>query len=281
MEKLVSVLIPCYNEEKYILECITSVLNQTYRNLEVIVLDDCSTDKSQDIIKSIQDSRLSYVFSKVNEKHQISWNKLLHMANGDYVKILCADDRLDPDCISESVRALESKEDAIMSFTARKFINTDGITIPIPVRPKSDFADRSLNIMRASLLKGTNTIGEPNCVLFKKEAIGKGLELNFSIYWMIDPDLYIQLAQMGEFVYVPKKLSYFRISLTSWSVLNVFKQGRYFKEYIKQDKIRELFQFSKIEELKACFNAYKLQFLRLGFYIVNIFLLRRAWMPKK
>ena len=64
MEKLISVIIPSYNHEKYIKECINSVLNQTYKNIEVIVEDDCSSDNSAKEIRKIKDKRLKIIISK-------------------------------------------------------------------------------------------------------------------------------------------------------------------------------------------------------------------------
>ena len=64
---LVSVVIPCYNAEKYILKCLQSVLNQIYTNLEIIVIDDASTDKSLEIISKIEDKRLKIIQNKTNK----------------------------------------------------------------------------------------------------------------------------------------------------------------------------------------------------------------------
>ena len=60
-EPLISVIIPTYNRGRLILNSVTSVLNQTYKNIELIVVDDCSTDNTEEILKSINDSRIKYV----------------------------------------------------------------------------------------------------------------------------------------------------------------------------------------------------------------------------
>ena len=76
MDELISVIIPVYNSENYLLRCITSIQNQTYSNLQIIIINDGSTDKSIDIIKSMadEDSRIEYV-DKPNEGISKTRNK--------------------------------------------------------------------------------------------------------------------------------------------------------------------------------------------------------------
>ena len=83
--KLVSVLIPAYNHENYIKECICSVINQTYQNLEILISDDCSTDNTAKEINKIKDKRIKKYFSKENKGVVYSINKLLEHASGDYI----------------------------------------------------------------------------------------------------------------------------------------------------------------------------------------------------
>ena len=92
MEKLVSVIIPAYNHEKYIGDAINSVLNQTYKNIELIVEDDLSTDNTVKEIKKIKDKRLKTIFSKKNKGPVRTMNHLLSMCKGDYIAILGSDD---------------------------------------------------------------------------------------------------------------------------------------------------------------------------------------------
>lgn len=90
--KKVSVIIPVYNSEKYILECMNSVINQTYKNLEIIVIDDKSTDNSINIIKSIKDKRIRIIQLEKNSGAAIARNKGIEVATGDYICFLDSDD---------------------------------------------------------------------------------------------------------------------------------------------------------------------------------------------
>lgn len=91
----VSIIIPTYNQERFILDTITSALSQTYSNLEIIVGDDCSTDNSSKLIQSINDSRLTYVRNKTNLGRVQNYKNLLYQyATGEYILNLDGDDYL-------------------------------------------------------------------------------------------------------------------------------------------------------------------------------------------
>ena len=90
--KKVSVIIPVHNSSKYIQECINSVINQTYKNLEIIVIDDKSTDNSVEIIKSIRDKRIKSIELKENVGAALARNKGIELSTGDYICFLDSDD---------------------------------------------------------------------------------------------------------------------------------------------------------------------------------------------
>lgn len=97
---LVSIIIPCFNSEDYIAECIKSVLDQDYDNLEVIVVDDGSTDSSQNIIATYHNVML---YTQENSGASIARNLGLSKCKGDYVKFLDSDDFLEPGVIKQQV----------------------------------------------------------------------------------------------------------------------------------------------------------------------------------
>ena len=90
----VSVIIPCFNAERTIKNCINSILSQTERNIEVLVVDDGSTDKTLDILKNIKDSRLT-VFNQKNSGVSVARNLGLKHAKGEFISFVDADDWLD------------------------------------------------------------------------------------------------------------------------------------------------------------------------------------------
>ena len=99
MEPLVSIIIPVYNSASYVVEAVNSVLHQTYRHIEVVVVDDGSMDQSLSLVEQINDSRLR-VFSQINQGACVARNRGIAEAKGDYVKFLDSDDILYPDAIA-------------------------------------------------------------------------------------------------------------------------------------------------------------------------------------
>lgn len=108
--KKVSVIIPVYNSSKYLKECIDSVLNQTYKNLEVIIVDDKSTDNSIDIINSYKDKRMKLIRLKKNSGVSICRNKGIESSCGDYISFIDSDDYWDLDKIKKQVKFIESND---------------------------------------------------------------------------------------------------------------------------------------------------------------------------
>jgi glycosyltransferase involved in cell wall biosynthesis len=101
---LVSIVIPCYNGQAFVREAIDSALGQTYQNIEIIVLDDGSTDESLNIIKSFG-NRIR-IESNMNQGVQLTRNRGIELAQGIYIKFLDSDDVLFPDCIEQQVTQL-------------------------------------------------------------------------------------------------------------------------------------------------------------------------------
>ena len=105
----VSVIIPVHNSSKYILECLNSVINQTYRNLEIICIDDKSTDNSVELIKSINDRRIKLIELNTNSGAAVARNKGIDASTGDYICFLDSDDYWKPRKIEKQLRFIKNK----------------------------------------------------------------------------------------------------------------------------------------------------------------------------
>lgn len=110
MTDLVSIITPSYNTGEYIKETITSVLNQTYSNWEMIIVDDCSTDNTDDAVASfLSDNRIRYLKNEKNSGAAISRNRAIREAKGKYIAFLDSDDLWKPDKLEKQVAFMKEK----------------------------------------------------------------------------------------------------------------------------------------------------------------------------
>jgi len=109
---LVSIVCLCYNHEKYVVESLNSVLNQTYKNIELIIADDFSVDSSQKIIKNWlkNQSNIRFICNETNIGNTKTFNKAFKFIKGDYIIDLAADDILKPDCVEKQINSFISSE---------------------------------------------------------------------------------------------------------------------------------------------------------------------------
>lgn len=121
---LVSVIIPVYNAAKVIRKTLDSVFEQTYKNIEVVLVDDCSTDNSKQIINEYAKTHdgIVYCLQETNQGAGAARNKALEIAQGQYVAFLDADDKWKPQKIEKQINLLKEKNGAF-SYTAIEMIN--------------------------------------------------------------------------------------------------------------------------------------------------------------
>ena len=117
---LISVVIPVYNREKYIKECIDSVLNQTYQNFEIIIVDDGSTDKTVEIIESINDERIK-LFKNNHLGVSEATNFAFKQINGEYIALLDSDDTMISDRLEYQFNYMENNQNIDVIVGELKF----------------------------------------------------------------------------------------------------------------------------------------------------------------
>lgn len=126
MAELVSVIMPSYNTSDFISETIKSVLNQTYTNWELLIVDDCSTDNTDEIVRPfLLDKRIRYLKNENNSGAAVSRNRALREAKGKWVAFLDSDDLWMPDKLSKQIRFME-KNSYHFSYTNYSEIDTKG-----------------------------------------------------------------------------------------------------------------------------------------------------------
>lgn len=122
MNELVSVIMPSYNTAKFIDKSISSVLNQTYQNFEIIIVDDCSTDNTDEVVASIKDERIKYIKNEKNSGAAVSRNKALKEAKGRWIAFLDSDDLWEAEKLEKQINFM--KENGYhFSYTAYEEID--------------------------------------------------------------------------------------------------------------------------------------------------------------
>ena len=130
MEKdiLISIIIPVYNAEEFLTQCLDSICGQTYKNIEVILIDDGSTDGTKKICMNYleKDNRIRYLYKK-NEGPGIARNKGLEMANGQYIMFVDSDDYFySPDNVDIIIRRIRKNQADLIMYNSGTYWNEDG-----------------------------------------------------------------------------------------------------------------------------------------------------------
>jgi glycosyltransferase involved in cell wall biosynthesis len=183
---LVSVVMPVYNNEKYVSEAIESILNQSYANFEFIIIDDCSTDRTSKIISRFKDKRIRYYKNERNLGCTKSLNRALKLANGEVIARMDSDDYCDKDRFKMQLDTL-NKENADVCGCNLIFIDKDGKEI-LKARYDLNNIDKSIKIW--------NPIAHPT-VLIKKKVLDRYgyYDERFSVSQ--DYDLWLRLWSKG------------------------------------------------------------------------------------
>ena len=122
----VSVLIPSYNHEKFVRECIQSVLNQTFQDFEIIITDDGSTDHTTDVIESFDDPRIKLFKFHKNQGATVAANNCIRHATGKYIAMLSSDDAWYPQKLAVQVKYLDTHPKVAVVFGKVDWINEFG-----------------------------------------------------------------------------------------------------------------------------------------------------------
>lgn len=126
MEPLVTVLLPVYNGAKYLRPAIDSILEQTYKNIDFLIIDDGSIDESKQIVQSYTDPRIRFIINEANLGLTATFNKGIDLALGKYVVRMDADDISVADRIEKQVSYLETHPEVAMVDSIMEYIDSDG-----------------------------------------------------------------------------------------------------------------------------------------------------------
>lgn len=300
MNRLVSILIPVYNRENLIEETVRSAINQTYTNIEIIIVDNASEDNTWDILQKLasQDSRIKIFQNETNIGPVRNWKRCIDEASGEYGKILWSDDLMAPEFLEKTVPFLEN-EDVGFVFTGTEiFIDNTS------EKRKSYFIGNSGVYKTEQFINGVlfdkGYPVSPGCAIFRLKDLNKNLLVDipnkinsdFSMH-AIGNDLLLFLLtahQYNYFAFIEEALSFFRAhgdSITSQSnngklLFHYDIAKAYFVETYRGDLVKSmnyiLLKDFKIFSKNDNYNKYDMS----HFYMINNeFSIDYMYWPKK
>ena len=126
MSGLVSIVIPVYNGMPFLVEAVGSALAQDYPDIEVVVVENHSSDDGAAWLRSVEDPRLRVVFRDSTQPAAANWTQAVAESSGQFVKLMCADDLITRDAISRQVALLRANPAAVLAASRRRIIDERG-----------------------------------------------------------------------------------------------------------------------------------------------------------
>lgn len=217
----VSVCIPVYRGEKYLAETMRSVIEQTYPDYELVVLDNASPDDTSHIAASFTDRRVRVETNPRTIPQPSNWRRAVELCRAPLIKLVCADDLLHPRCLEYQVGAMNA-DPGLAVVAARRHMIDECSRVLVPRRGLAGLIGvrSGVEVAQRVVRSGANPIGEPGGVLFRRAdylAVGGW---HAERKWAMDLDLWMRLLQCGDFLGLPESLAAFRIATDSLSAKN-------------------------------------------------------------
>jgi glycosyltransferase involved in cell wall biosynthesis len=228
-QPLVSICIPLYNSEKTIVSTIQSIINQTYQNLEIIIVDNASTDNTLHLVGKFNDSRITIYKNSMNIGAEKNFDKCIELATGDYIAIYHSDDLYEPEIVQKQVQAFQHNPSIGAVFTMADHINENNQVVGEFELPR-ELKNREIYYFSeifTSILKNGNFLVCPSAIA-KSEIYKELIPFNSEKFGSsADLDMWLRILERRPISILNKKLMSYRISST---------QGKYVYNYLRTDE---------------------------------------------
>lgn len=234
---LVSVCVPSHNYVEFLGRCLDSVLAQSFREFELLVVDDASTDDSVRVAESYDDPRVRIVRHSRNVGAVETWNHALALARGEYAGFLCADDYFLPDKLSRQVEVIAAHPDVALVHADGEWVSQDGVpeaSFRSAFPPELQAHQESDHVVLAPLelprlAAGYNYI-HLSSALFRRRAVANLGSFSPAFPYAADWDLWLRLAARHGIAYVAQPLSAIRRHSRNLT-LSMQASGRAFRDW--------------------------------------------------
>ncbi|HEY8223911.1 MAG TPA: glycosyltransferase [Pyrinomonadaceae bacterium] len=209
LKRKVSVCIPTFNGAAYLSEAITSVLNQTLTDFELIVVDDCSSDSTETVVKSFQDDRLTYYKNSTRLGLVGNWNRCLELAKCEYVSIFHQDDVMAPENLGEKIRVLDEHPSVGLVFSQAQIVDGRGNpTRMFSGNTEIDNLQDGMGFFEQFFLK-PNVICCPS-VLVRKSCYEKLGRFDARLSYTCDCEMWMRICLFFDIAYIKEPLLKYR-----------------------------------------------------------------------
>ncbi len=199
---LCSVAIPVFNRRDLVRKALESALNQNVPGLEILVVDNCSTDGTWEILQTYQDPRLRLVRNDENVGLFGNFNRCLALARGTYLRFLCSDDILIPGCLESEIRIMKAHPEVALLSTAGQLVDAEDRSLGSVADDMSPGIYTGPSAIRAWFdffsSYGRNPFNYPSGVLFRREAALQVGEFDASMRLAGDVNFYLKVLEHGE-----------------------------------------------------------------------------------
>lgn len=222
----VSICMPNYNHSLFLPEAIESVISQSYSDYEFIIIDNCSTDRSVEVIEkySQQDRRISYKVNKSNIGPVENINLCLTYAKGDYIKYLFSDDAFVSNrAVEEMVSVLNVCNNVSLVASKRNVIDDKSNIIKVTPSYRRAGECPGIRIINDCLIEQRNMIGEPSAVMFRRKHAIRGFDTRYR--QIVDLEMWFHLLEQGDFFYIDKPLCSFRSHPNQQTQINIAQRA--------------------------------------------------------
>lgn len=213
MHPQISVIVPNFNHARYLDQRIQSVLGQTYQNFELIILDDCSTDNSLEVIEKYRtDSHVSQIVAnKVNSGSTfIQWMKGIEMAKGDLIWIAESDDYCEPSFLEKQISVWSRDEKPAFSYASSINVDEEGNQIYSRQAGHQTIRYKGKDFIRKFLICSNYEVPNVSAVIFRKD-LALSVSRDFMDYKAAGDRLFwIYMSELGDVCKIDAHLNYFR-----------------------------------------------------------------------
>ena len=249
---LVSVIVPNYNHAQYLEQRLDTVFNQTYKNFEVIILDDCSTDNSIEIINRYKDNpHLSKIV--VNEKNTgspfLQWDKGIHYAKGELIWIAESDDYCELNFLESVIAEIKKHDNVVLAYSNCVKVDENN-KIVARLKERKNRCFQGVKFLKKRLTRYC-AISSASCAVFKKEAAMCITKNYLSFKNTGDYQFWTEIVPLGNVSIVRKNLVYWRQSIFSVTGKHLSKGDTAIEDKRVFDGILENHTLSNVERLLA------------------------------